>query len=178
MSEYHTIARPYAQAVFALAKDADDYQSWSQVLALLAALAENSQIRELVQNPRIDRGALAQLFVDICGDTLFDHAKSFVRLIVGNHRVFSLPNIASQFETMRAEAEGTIDADLIAAQPVTDAQQLQITASLSRRLGREVNLRVTEDAALIGGAVLRAGDMVIDASVRGRLQKLAANLAH
>jgi F-type H+-transporting ATPase subunit delta len=178
VSEHHTIARPYAQAVFELAKDADDYQSWSQVLALLAALATNSQIRELVQNPHVDRADLSQLFADICGDKLFAQAQSFVRLIIGNNRVFSLPNIASQFETMRAEAEGTIDAELIAAQPVTEAQQLQITESLSRRLGREVNLRVTEDTALIGGAVLRAGDMVIDASVKGRLHKLAASLAH
>ncbi len=177
MSENHTIARPYAQAVFELAKDAEDYQCWSDALALLAALAANSQIRALVQNPRIDRTALAQLFEDICGDKLFPQAKSFVRLIIGNDRVFSLPHIASQFETLRAEAEGTIDAELIVAQPVTDAQQLQITESLSRRLGREVSLRVSEDAALIGGAVLRAGDMVIDASVKGRLQKLAANLA-
>jgi F-type H+-transporting ATPase subunit delta len=178
VSEYHTIARPYAQAVFELAKDSDDFQSWSPALALLAALAENSEIRELVQNPRVDNAALAQLFEDICGDKLFDQAQSFLRLIIGNERVFSLPNIASQFETLRAEAEGTIDAELITAQPVTDAQRLEITESLSRRLGREVNLRVTENTALIGGAVLRAGDMVIDASVKGRLQKLAANLAH
>ena len=177
MSEYHTIARPYAQAVFELAKDTNDYQSWSDALALLAALAANSQIRELVQNPRIDRTALAQLFEDICGDKLFAQAKSLVRLIIANGRVFSLPNIASQFDTMRADAEGTIEAELITAQPVTDAQRLQITESLSQRLGREVSLQVTEDAALIGGAVLRAGDMVIDASAKGRLQKLAANLA-
>ncbi len=177
MSEYHTIARPYAQAVFELAKDTNDYQSWSDALALLAALAANSQIRELVQNPRIDRTALAQLFEDICGDKLFAQAKSLVRLIIANGRVFSLPNMASQFETMRADAEGTIEAELITAQPVTDAQRLQITESLSQRLGREVSLQVTEDAALIGGAVLRAGDMVIDASAKGRLQKLAANLA-
>lgn len=177
MSEYHTIARPYAQAVFELAKDANDYQSWSDALAVLAALAANSQIRELVQNPRFARTDLTRLFEDVCGDKLFAQAKSFLRLLIGNDRVFCLPNVASQFEAKRAEAEGTIDAELIAAQPVTDSQQSQITESLSRRLGKEVNLRVTQDAALIGGAVLRAGDMVIDASVKGRLNKLAANLA-
>ncbi len=178
MSEHHTIARPYAQAVFELARDANDYQSWSQALAWLAALAANSEIRELVQNPRVDRPALIQLIEDICQDKLFPEAKSFLRLIIANDRFFSLPAIATQFETMRAEAEGTIQAELITAQLVTDDQRTKITASLSRRLGREVTLRVTEDAALIGGAVLRAGDMVIDASVKGRLQKLAANLAH
>ncbi len=177
MSEYHTIARPYAQAVFALAKDTGDYQPWSEVLVLLAAMAVDVRIRELVQNPRFDDALLTQLFEEICGDKLFPQAKSFVRLIIGNDRVFSLPNIATQFETMRADAEGTIDAELVAAQSVTDAQKSQIIESLSRRLGREVNLRVTEDAALIGGAILRAGDMVIDASVKGRLEKLAANLA-
>lgn len=177
MSEYQTIARPYAQAVFDLAKSAGKYEQWSQALAWLSAIAENDQVQELAQNPRVDDGALVDLFQDVAGDKLFGEAENFLKLVVANGRIFALPGIAAQYESMRAEAEGTIEAELISAQAVSEAQQSALAQSLARRLGREVSLRVVEQPDLIGGAVLRAGDMVIDASVKGRLQKLAANLA-
>lgn len=177
MSEYQTIARPYAQAVFDLAKSAGNYEDWSLALAWLSAVAGDEQVQELARNPKVDDDTLMGLFQDIAGDKLFGDAANFLRLIVSNDRIAALPSIASQFETMRAEAEGTIEAELISAQAVSEAQQNALAQSLARRLGREVSLRVVEEPDLIGGAVLRAGDMVIDASVKGRLQKLAANLA-
>ena len=177
MSEYQTIARPYAQAVFDLAKSAGNYEDWSRALAWLSAIAEDGRVQELAQNPKVNDDALVALFRDIAGDELIDDAGNFLRLVVSNGRVFALPSVASQFEAMRAEAEGTIEAELISAQAVSEAQQNALAQSLARRLGREVSLRVVEDPNLIGGAVLRAGDMVIDASVKGRLHKLAANLA-
>lgn len=177
MSEYQTIARPYAQAVFELARSTGNYPDWSTALAWASAIADDEQVHELAQNPKVDDAALVQLFEDVAGDKLFAEARNFLRLVVANDRVFAIPHIAAQFETMRAEAEGTITAELISAQTVSSEQQAQLAQSLSKRLGREVTLDVVQDPDLIGGAVLRAGDMVIDASVKGRLQKLAANLA-
>ncbi len=178
MSEHPSLARPYAQAVFEIAREDGDFQAWSDILARMAALIANADIRKLARNPRVERTQLVQLIEDLCGDQLFPRAKSFLSVIVQNRREFTLPNIASQFEAMRAEEEGKIDAELVTARPVTEPQRLQIEQSLSRRLGREVNLQITEDQGLIGGAVLRAGDMVIDASVKGRLATLATHLTH
>jgi F-type H+-transporting ATPase subunit delta len=177
MSEYQSIARPYAQAVFELARSAGNYPGWSAALAWASAIADDEQVRELAQNPRVDDAALVQLFADVAGDKLFAEAQNFLRLVVANDRVFALPHIAVLFEFMRAEAEGSITAKLVSAQEVSSEQQAQLAQSLSKRLGREVTLEVVQDPDLIGGAVLRAGDMVIDASIEGRLQKLAANLA-
>lgn len=177
MSEYQTIARPYAQAVFDLAKAGGNYEGWSRSLAWLSAIADDDQIQVLAQNPKVDDASLVQIFEDIAGDNLFDEAGNFLKLVVANGRLFALPHIAAQFEAMRAEAEGTIEAELISARAVTEEQQATLARSLSRKLGREVSLQVVEDPDLIGGAVLRAGDLVIDASVKNRLQKLAANLA-
>lgn len=177
MSEYQTIARPYAQAVFDLAKAGNNYDDWSRALAWLSTIAGDDQIQELAQNPKVDDESLVRLFEDIAGEQLFGEAGNFLRLVVANDRLFVLPHIATQFEVMRAEAEGTIEAELISARTVTDEQQAALASSLSRKLGREVSLRVVEDPDLIGGAVLRAGDLVIDASVKSRLQKLGANLA-
>jgi len=178
MSEYQTIARPYAQAVFELSRATGDFENWSQALAWISAIADDDQVQELAQNPKVDDVSLGQIFEDIAGEKLFDEARNFLRLVIANGRVFALPSIAAQFEIMRAAAEGTIEAKLISARAVTDEQQATLARSLSKKLGREVNLQVVEDPDLIGGAVLRAGDMVIDASVKGSLQKLAANLAH
>lgn len=177
MSEIQTIARPYAQAVFGLAQAAGDYQNWSDALRWLGAIAADPQVQELAQNPRIEEASLVRLIEDLAGDKLFDEAKNFLRLLTQNGRVLAVPQIAEQFESMRAEAEGTIEAELVSALEVPSDQQAKLARSLSKRLGREVSLNVVQDPALIGGAVLRAGDMVIDASVKGRLQKLAANLA-
>lgn len=177
MSEQRTIARPYAHALFELARDSGNYEAWSRVLAIVAAAAADPQLQGLAQNPRFDDSALSSLLEDICGETLFPDAQNFIRLIVRNGRVLALPGVAEQFEAMRAEAEGTIEAELISALAVSEEQMTKIAESLSRRLGREVTLRVTEDPDLIGGAVLRAGDMVVDASLKGRLQKLATSLS-
>ncbi|MFC1680232.1 F0F1 ATP synthase subunit delta [Pseudomonadota bacterium] len=177
MSEYQTIARPYAQAVFDLARAGGNYEDWSQALAWVSAIASDERVKELALNPRVDDTEMVTLFDDIAGDRLFDEARNFLQLVVANGRIFILPDILKQFEDKRAEAEGTIEAELISAQQVTDAQRSALAQSLARKLGREVSLRVVEEPDLIGGAILKAGDMVIDASVKGRLQKLTAILA-
>lgn len=177
MSEYQSIARPYAQAVFELAQASGNYGQWSEALAWISAIANDAGVRELLQNPRVDSASVIQLIEDVAADKLFDESRNFLRLVLKNGRAFALPSIAAQYEAMRAEAEGTIEAELISALEVSDEQRTSLAESLSRRLGRQVSLQVVREPGLIGGAILRAGDMVIDASIKGRIQKLGASLA-
>ncbi len=176
MAEISAVARPYANAVFELAKESGEYKSWSDALALAGAVAADPAIEDLIQNPQVDRERLAQLLLDICGDQVPAEVANLIRLLARNDRLYALPSIFAQFEALRADAEGTIDAVMIAAQAVDTAQQERIAAALSKRLGRKVNLTVQEDANLIGGAVIRAGDLVIDGSAKTRLNKLARTL--
>lgn len=178
MAELITIARPYAQAVFRRAVENGRLQPWSEMLQFAAAVACDSTMRELINGAAIDREKLAGLFIDICAERLDQEAQNLIRLLAENHRLALLPEISSVFEIYRAQAEGTIEAEVISAREVTDAQREQIAASLKRRLGKNVTLKCVVDESLIGGAVIRAGDMVIDGSVQGKLKKLARAMSH
>ena len=176
MSDYAMIARPYALAVFKLAREEGNLKHWSEVLGFAAAVARDPSMAALIHSPRASADELATLFIDICGKRLSEHAENLIRLLAVNGRLTALPNIAEFYEQFRTEAEGMIEAELISAKPVDDAQQKKIAAALKSKLGRDITLHCTTDATLIGGAVIRAGDMVIDGSVRGRLEKLAGAL--
>lgn len=176
MAELETLARPYAEAVFTLAQQRRELQSWSAMLRLLADVASDERIAELASDPRVGSERLAGLLLDIAGGNLSGDGKNFVRLLVANGRVTLLPAIAAQFERLRAEAEGVIEVEARAAFELSEAQVRQITESVKKRLGREVKLNATIDKSLIGGVVIRAGDLVIDGSVTGHLRDLAAQL--
>jgi F-type H+-transporting ATPase subunit delta len=178
MAETTTIARPYAQAAFELAREQGTLAKWSEALALASAVATDGGIRKLIGSPRVTRGQLADLVIDICGTRLDDAARNFVRVLADNGRLGVLPQIAALFEALRAEAEGVIEADMVSAFAVDEAQKSGIAAALKARLGREVTLTCSVDPELIGGAVIRAGDLVIDGSVKGKLAKLASALNH
>lgn len=178
MAERTTIARPYAQAVFELAAREQRLAQWSEMLALLTAVASEPRMRLLIGNPRITQDQLTGLFLDICGDALSRPAQALVGLLVENRRLDLLPEISTLYETYRAEAEKIVRAEVTSAFPLSETQQADIAAALKRRLGREVHLSCATDDALIGGAVIRAGDLVIDGSVRGHLARLAGALAH
>ncbi len=156
MSENASIARPYAQAVFEMAREGGNYAAWSDALGTLADLAKEPQVSGLFAHPQVARDALAGI------------------LIARNRRLGALEAISQQYELLRAEAERTIQARVESALPVSDDHQRRIAEALEKRLGRRVELSVSTDASLIGGAVIRAGDLVIDGSVRARLEKLAA----
>lgn len=177
MAERSTIARPYAQAIFELAQKDGDLARWSDALDLLTMAARDPNLAPLLGSPRIGRQALADLLIDLAGSRLNDAGRNFVRLLAETRRLVLLPDIATQYNQLRAEAEGTIDARLIVAQPVDAAARERIAAALSKRLDRKVTLAVETDPSLLGGAVIRAGDLVIDGSVRGRLASLAATLS-
>ncbi|MDD9852060.1 MAG: F0F1 ATP synthase subunit delta [Gammaproteobacteria bacterium] len=170
--QFSSIARPYAEAVFALAQEANDFDRWSAFLARAAVVAADAQVVRLIQDPRVAQETLFGIVADLSVKGEGEAQRNFLRLLIANRRARALPDIAAQFEKLRAEAEGTVDAELVTAFAVSDAQKEKIAAALGRKLGRKVRLNVSEDGDLIGGAIVRAGDMVIDASVRGQLEQL------
>jgi len=177
MSELTTLARPYAKAAFEVARDAGDFAGWSDQLAFMAAVAHDPIMKTTLDSPKLTHAAAAELFISICEDRIAEQGKNFVRLLAENDRLTLLPDIAALYEVMRAEAEGKVEATVVSARAVSDEQKSAIAQSLTKRLGREVELVCEVDEGLIGGAVIRAGDLVIDGSVRGRLERMAANLS-
>jgi len=177
MAEKTTIARPYAQAVFDLAQSRKELPRWSDMLQLAAAVAADERMAELFGNPRLDKAEVTKLFLDICGDKLSDLGQNLIRVLMENDRMDVLTEIAALYEVYRAEAERTVEAHVISAEPVDAAQQQQIIASLKQRLGRDVTLSCETDPSMVGGAIIRAGDLVIDGSVTGQLAKLEVALA-
>ncbi|HEX6551060.1 MAG TPA: F0F1 ATP synthase subunit delta [Gammaproteobacteria bacterium] len=179
MAESITLARPYAKAVFELAHGNKALDAWSKALTLLASLIGDHSVQVMLHDPQIPATVRAQVFIDLCekaAQPLDQHGKNFVRLLAENRRLLLLPEIAADYETLRAQAENFMEVELRAASPVDAAEQKRISDALHKKLGRRIELKYVEDKSLIGGAVLRAGDFVIDGSVRGKLGRLAAAL--
>ncbi|MGA7799599.1 MAG: F0F1 ATP synthase subunit delta [Gammaproteobacteria bacterium] len=178
MAELTTIARPYAQAIFELAHAEDRLPAWSDMLALAAAVVADPQIEALIDSPQLTEEQLSELLTGICGERLDEHGRNVIRLLAENHRLAMLPEIARLYEQRRSQAEGAVHAQLISAFAATDAQQAAVIEALKKRLGRDIQLECSVDTGLLGGAVVRAGDLVIDGSVRGRLARLGTALSH
>ena len=176
MAEKSTIARPYAQAAFDLAQQKSELKTWSDMLGMLSSVVSDEQMKNLFGNPQVGKEALVDLVLNVCGDKLNTEGQNFVRILADNKRLEVLPEIATMFEAHRAEAERTVEAEVISAFPLSDAQKDSLVSALKQKLGREVTLAVETDESLIGGAIVRAGDMVIDGSVTGHLDKLAQAL--
>ena len=176
MQELSTLARPYAKAVYFAARDDDDLSGWSGVLELLGAIAGDETLQPMLGHPGIDRQALAQAVIDVAGDRLGEPARNFVRVLAENGRLALVPEIARQYEHLRAEAENRLEVHVVSARPLDDEQRDRLRQALARRFGREVAMSDEADADLLGGAIVRAGDFVIDGSARGRLRQLAGEL--
>lgn len=178
MAETITIARPYAQAIFSLAQEQSDLKGWSEMLQFVAAVAADPQMVAVIDSPSYDNSQIADLFIEVCGDKLNDAGKNMIRVLTENDRLTLLPEVAELYEVERATVEGTIVAEVTSATALSKTQEKEIAEALSKRLGREVSLECKVDEALLGGAIIRAGDVVIDGSVVGKLEKLATALAH
>jgi F-type H+-transporting ATPase subunit delta len=178
MSEFTTAARPYARAAFDIANVHGEQQPWSDMLAFMAAVAHDPIMIALLDSPGLSQGQSAEMFISVCEDKIDQRAKNFIRLLAENDRVKLLPEITALYEHYRAEAEGTIDAEVISASEVSESQLAKIAAALKKRLGKQVRITSKLDPSLIGGAIIRAGDMVIDGSISGRLTKLSTSLAN
>jgi len=176
MAELATLARPYAHAVFDIAKASARFDAWSRALGLLAAAVEDEQLRHLLGNPQLSSESKAHTLIELCRAELDDRGRRFVHVLARNKRLALLPEIRAQFEILRAEQEKVLDVEVISAHELSDAERDALTRSLASRFEREVELTSKVDPSLIGGAVVRAGDTVIDGSVRGKLQKLSEAL--
>lgn len=175
MAELLTIARPYADAAFALAREEGTLPQWSDALSRLSQVMASNEASSLVDNPRLASHAIATLIADAAG-SLSPTQRNFVQVLADNERLDALSEIADQYHKLRNAAEGTLDAVIESAFPLTDTQIAEIQATLEQKYGRKVKASAAVDEALIGGVCIRLGDEVIDASVRGKLARLAASL--
>ena len=178
MAESLTIARPYAQAAFLFASEHHTLKDWSEMLGLLAAISSDPAMATVIDNPQLTETQLADLFISIGGERINEKCHNFIRLLAENGRLQLLPDIAALFEVLRHEAEHTVKAELITAYPASESQKNSVVAALRKRLERDIELECTTDSSLLGGAIIRAGDLVIDGTVRGKLQRLGNALAN
>ncbi|MBQ0712448.1 MAG: F0F1 ATP synthase subunit delta [Porticoccus sp.] len=173
MAELSTLARPYAKAAFQYAADASDLQGWSDSLAVAAAVAAQDTVVKLLSSPSYTATQQAEKTIEVCGDALNEKSRSFVQVLAENRRLKLLPQIYQQFEVLKANREKTVEVSVVSASEISTEQQEKLASALSSKLERQVNMQVSIDDSLIGGVVVRAGDTVIDGSIRGRLAKLA-----
>lgn len=173
MAEAITIARPYANAVFAIAQENGELKAWSDLLAVLAQCVAEPEMQSIITSPAVSDEQAVQVLADIAGDLMTADAKNFLLLLAENNRLLLLTDITVLFEALRAEAEKSMTADVISARELTQEQADKISAALKQRLGRDVTLNTSIDESLLGGAIIRAGDLVIDGSALGKLNRLA-----
>ncbi|GAB5497820.1 MAG: F0F1 ATP synthase subunit delta [Pseudohongiellaceae bacterium] len=176
MAELTTLARPYAKAAFQVALDENALDDWSRMLSLTAALTAQERVKLLLQAPALTSEQVADAFVDICGDELSDKGKAFIRLLSENKRLPLLTEILRIFESLKAQQQKSIDVEVITAYEISTEVSEKLASALSKRLQREIKLATHTDQGLIGGAIIRAGDTVIDSSVRGKLAKLTESI--
>jgi F-type H+-transporting ATPase subunit delta len=176
MAELTTLARPYAKAAFEHAQARQQLANWSAMLGLAAAVSQDDTMQRVLKAPRLTSSEKATAFVEVCGDKFDAEARNFISVVSENGRLDLLPEIAALFELYKAEQEKSVDVEVTSAFALSAEQQDKLAKVLSARLSREVRLHAAEDASLIGGVVIRAGDLVIDGSVRGKLAKLAEAL--
>ncbi|WP_129641447.1 F0F1 ATP synthase subunit delta [Peristeroidobacter agariperforans] len=178
MAEKATIARPYAKAAFESARQHHALEKWSAVLATASSVVQDERVAGLLSSPRVTPEQLSGLIADIVGSDLDEQTRNFLATLASNRRLALLPEIASMYEGLRAEAENTADVQVISAVELNEAQKQRLVSALKKRLKREVRLHVAVDASLIGGAIVRAGDFVIDGSLKARLDRLAVEMSH
>ena len=176
MAERITTARPYAKAIFALARKNNRLADTAEGLALGAEVIANPSVRALLGSPHVTAAQLSELVNGIAGGKLDENGRNFITLLAQNRRLGFLPEIAALFEQMKAEVENAVDVEVTSATALSADQESRYAAALQKKLGRTVRLRTKVDQTLLGGAVLRAGDLVIDGSIKGRLDRLATEL--
>jgi len=173
MAEIATLARPYANAVFDVAKKDGDLDRWSRMLALLSAAAGNSTMQTLLAAPEVEEVQKAYRLCEVCGEDLNAAGKRFAQVLAANKRLPLLGEIQAQFEALRAQEQSTLDVQVTSAFQLSEAELARLQVALGQRFDKQINMASSVDGALIGGAIIRAGDTVIDGSVRGKLAKLA-----
>lgn len=175
MSEMATIARPYAKAAFDFAVEKGELSQWAQMLTFCSEVAKNEDVAQLLDGA-IASEQLAEIFISICGEQLNEFGQNFINVMAENGRLKVLPGVLEQFILLQHEFEKVIDADVTSAIELTEQQKADIGAKLEARLERKVKLNCSVDETLLVGVIIRAGDLVIDNSARGRLGRLSETL--
>jgi len=176
MAETATLARPYAEAVFRLGDTGGTLAAWSGTLRTLAQVAAHPDMQECLTKFDLTAVQLQDLFLSLCHGDLSAEAKNFIQLLIEYDRLTLLPEIFAQFETLKNEREGVVDAQITTAFELEGAQLAGLVADLEKRFKRKINPQVSVDRGLIGGVRVVVGDEVIDGSVRGKLNAMAAGL--
>ena len=176
MAELTTIARPYAEAAFRIAHDANALPVWSEMLRFLSEVATDPQAAAALDNPKLTAADKAALLLSIAGERLDATGRNFVRVLVDADRVAVLPQIRALFEALKNDADGVAKARIDSAFPLSDAQTAELKAALEKRFGRKIEATVNVDPALGGGARITVGDTVIDGTIEAQLAQMATQL--
>jgi len=176
MAESVTIARPYAEAAFKLAREKNQLEGWSQMLRLLDLVMQDASVARSISDPNVSSEKLQGLILGVCGEQLDGAGRNFVQVLEHNNRLSLLPEIRAMFEALRLEHEGVLEAEIQSAFAIDDAQVAQLVKKLEGKYKRNVRARVSVDAKLIGGIKIVVGDKVVDATVRGKLDAMSAAL--
>ncbi|WP_043531230.1 F0F1 ATP synthase subunit delta [Litchfieldella xinjiangensis] len=176
MAETSTVARPYAKAAFEYARDHEELQTWSEQLNRLGQVASVREMQKVINNPKLDTPRKVDMLIEVADVELNDAARRFIDHLGEKGRLPALAAISEQFETFRAEHDRRMDVVIVSAYDLDDKQQDTLGKALEKRLNREISITTQVDPTLLGGVVLRAGDTVIDGSVRGRLNRLRESL--
>ena len=177
MIELATLARPYSEAVFKRATETQTAEEWSDTLAFLSGVMDDEQISLAAQNPRVEREGFVRVLFSICEGQISDEGRNFVKLLIQNNRLSLIRQIGRLYEELRAENEGYIEVDIRTAFSLSKADRQHLSDSLEKSLHKNVRLHVEVDKSLIGGVLIRAGDKVIDGTIRGRLDQLSKRLS-
>ncbi len=177
MADFTTTARPYARAVYQQATQTSSVDAWGDALSLMAAVADNAVMVKILDNPQLGGEQKGEQLLKVIGDKLNAQQTNLIKLMAENGRLKTLSEVANQFEVFRAEAEGKVDAEAISAFALSEEQEKSIIATLKTKLGREITLTTSIDESLIGGVIIKAGDTIIDGSMKSQLESLALSLS-
>ncbi|ARU95846.1 F0F1 ATP synthase subunit delta [Tatumella citrea] len=172
MSEFTTVARPYAKAAFDFAVEHQSIDRWQSMLAFSADVARDEQVADILSGAKAPE-SVSSTFIAICGDQLDENGQNLIKVMANNKRLKALPAVLEQFIQLRDAYEATAEVDVTSASELSAEQLTKISAAMEKRLSRKVKLNCKIDKSVIAGVVIQAGDMVIDGSVRGRLDRLA-----
>ncbi|RDV24800.1 F0F1 ATP synthase subunit delta [Alteromonas aestuariivivens] len=172
MSELTTVARPYAKAAFDFAVEHKAVAQWQDMLMFAGEVARNDDMHQLMTGA-VAAETLADIFIKVCGEQLDEHGQNLIKVLAENKRLVALPQISALFDELKAEYDKEIEVNVTSAVELTASQQTELSASLEKRLARKVKLNCNVDPALVAGFVIKAGDTVIDGSVKSKLNRLA-----
>jgi F-type H+-transporting ATPase subunit delta len=174
MSELTTIARPYAKAAFEFAVEKQTVSDWNDMLVFAAQVANNQQVSSFIANKAAEEQA--NIFISVCAEQINEYGQNLVKVLAENGRLAALPEVAELFTEFKAEYDKEIDVDIISAAELVEAQLATLVSALEKRFSRKIKLNCSVDETLVGGLIVKAGDNVIDGSLRGKLNRLATTL--